>query len=265
MFRQQSSGMLDVTESVIEKLIEKHPEAQESTDGLFQGPLERNPVPNAIFEELDAEAIHKAAKKVDGAAGPSGADAEMWQRLLCSKQFKKKPFELCSAVAALARKLNQKRVNPDYLRAFVAACLIPLDKDLGAGVRPIGIGEVLRRITSSATVTMLKPELIEHTAPLQTCAGVHGGIEASIHGMREIWQDPDTECIILIDATNAFNKMCRKTALKNLDYTCPELANYLRNLYSIEAELFVANSDETILSREGTTQGGGLSRWRSML
>ena len=91
---------------------------------------------------------------------------------LCSKQFKKKPFELCSAVAALARKLNQKRVNPDYLRAFVAACLIPLDKDLGAGVRPIGIGEVLRRITSSATVTMLKPELIEHTAPLQTCAGV---------------------------------------------------------------------------------------------
>ena len=163
---------------------------------------------------------------------------------------------MCSAVAALTRKLNQKRVNPDYLRAFVAARLIPLDKNLGAGVRPIGIGEILRRITSSATVTMLKPELIEHTALLQTRAGVQGGIEASIHGMKKIWQDPATECIILIDTTNAFNKMCRETALKNLDYTCPELANYLRNLYSIEAELFVANLDKTILSREDTTQGG---------
>ena len=33
----------------------------------------------------------KAAKKVNGAAGPSGADSDMWQKLLCSKQHKKKP------------------------------------------------------------------------------------------------------------------------------------------------------------------------------
>ena len=65
---------------------------------------------------------------MDGAAGPSGADAELWQRLLCSKQFKKKPAALCAAIAETGRKLNTKKVNPDYLRAYVAARLIPLDK-----------------------------------------------------------------------------------------------------------------------------------------
>ena len=29
-----------------------------------------------------------------------------------------------------------------------------------------------------------------------------------------------------------------------------------QNLYACEAELFVANSEETLLSKEGTTQGG---------
>ena len=97
----------------------------------------------------------------------------MWQRLLCSKQHKKKPAELCQAVSDLAKKLNRQVIPPSHLRAFVAGRLIPLDKN--PGVRPIGIGEVLRRIVSSATVTLLKPELVAVTAPLQTCAGLSGG------------------------------------------------------------------------------------------
>ena len=120
-----------------------------------------------IFEEIDSDAIYNAAKKVNGAAGPSGADSDLWRRLLCSKQFKKKPSNLCSVLACLGRKLNTVNVDPIALRGFVACRLIPLDKD--PGVRPIGIGEVSRRIISNATVTLLKPDLIEATAPLQTC------------------------------------------------------------------------------------------------
>ena len=55
-----------------------------------------------------------------------------------------------------------------------------------------------------------------------------------------MYENPEIEGILLVDASNAFN------ALNNLT----------RNLYSCEAELFVAGSEETILSREGTTQGG---------
>ena len=89
---------------------------------------------------------------------------DMWRRLLCSKQHKTKPAGLCQAVADLAKKLNKEVIPPSYLQAFVAGRLIPLDKN--PGVRPIGIGQVLRRIVSSATMTLLKPELVAATAPL---------------------------------------------------------------------------------------------------
>jgi hypothetical protein len=178
----------------------------------------------------------------------------MWRRLLCSKKHKKKPAGLCLAVANLAKKLNKEVVPSSHLQAFVAGRLIPLDKD--PGVRPIGIGQVLRRIASSATMTLLKPELVAATAPLQTCAGLSGGIEASIHAMRRIYEDEETEAILLVDAANAFNALNRKAALHNVQYTCPELSTFVKNLYSNEAELFIPNSSEVIYSREGTTQGG---------
>ena len=106
----------------------------------------------------------------------------------------------------------------------------------------------MRRIISSATMSLLKPELVAATAPLQTCAGLSGGIEASIHAMRRIYEDKDTEGILLIDATNAFNALNRKAALHNVQYTCPELSNFVRNIYSYEAELFLPNTEEFVLS-----------------
>ena len=149
------------------ELQKKHPEPRDiEIESLYQRQPDRR-VEDVIYENIDADAIHKVAKKVNGAAGPSGADSDMWQRLLCSKQHKKKPAELCQAVADLAKKLNRQKVPASYLQAFVAGRLIPLDKN--PGIRPIGIGEVLRRIISSETVTFLKPELVAVTSPLQTC------------------------------------------------------------------------------------------------
>ena len=150
--------------------------------------------------------------------------------------------------------MNSEKITPEYLRGFVAGRLIPLEKK--PGVRPIGIGEIPRRIVSSATVSLLNPNLIASTAPIQTCAGLSGGIEAAIHTMRKIFNDSETEAILLVDAKNAFNSMNRQAALHNIHYTCPELAMFVNNIYSYEAELFLPNSEEKILSKEGTTQGG---------
>ena len=99
--------------------------------------------------------------------------------------------------------------------ADILACrLIPLDNK--PGVRPIGVGEILRRIIGKAVTTALKPELVNNTAPIQTCAGLPGGIEASINAVRQIYEDPATEGILLVDARNAFNALNRKAALNNL-------------------------------------------------
>ena len=140
------------------------------------------------------------------------------------------------------------------IQAFVLGRLILLDKN--PGVRPVGIGQGLGRVVSSAITTLLKPELVEATTPLHTAAGLSGGIEASVHAMRRIYEDDETEKILLVDAANAFNALNGKAALHNVQYTCPELITFVNNLYGSEAELFIPNSSEKIYSREGTTQGG---------
>ena len=91
--------------------------------------------------------------KTNGAAGLSGLDAYVWRRL-CSS-FKSASKYLCSALAAVGRRLCTDSINPDHLSAFVACRLIPLDKS--PGVRPIGIGEVPRRIIAKAILRLLQP------------------------------------------------------------------------------------------------------------
>ena len=83
---------------------------------------------------------------------------------------------------------------------------------------------MLLRIISTATVSLLKQELVVSTAPLQTCAGLQGEIEASIHGLRQMYEDEATEGILLIDAKNAFNALNRKAALYNIEQTALDLS-----------------------------------------
>ena len=45
--------------------------------------------------------------------------------------------------------------------------------------------------------------------------GLKSGIEGGVHAMRELWADDDTEVVVLVDASNAFNSLDRQTALWN--------------------------------------------------
>jgi hypothetical protein len=53
--------------------------------------------------------------------------------------------------------------------------------------RPIGFGEVLRRIISKAVMNVVRDDVIYSAGPLQVCAGQEGGAEAAVHAMRQIF------------------------------------------------------------------------------
>ena len=55
----------------------------------------------------------------------------------------------------------------------------------------------------------IKPDVEKSVGSLQTCAGQEAGIEAAIHAMHDIYQSEDTEAMILVDASNAFNALNR--------------------------------------------------------
>ena len=128
---------------------------------------------------------------------------------------------------------------------------MPLDKCLG--IRPSGIGEVLRRIIGRCIFRCISKDLQTIGDATQLCLGQKCGIEHAIHSLRETYQQPETEAILLIDASNAFNALHRKLAMRNIDRICPSLTSAVYNSYIYPSKLFV--NGETLLSEEGRTQG----------
>ena len=77
----------------------------------------------------------------------------------------------------------------------------------------------------------LKDDMMDATPPAQTCTGQKGGLEASIHTTRLAWEDKETQGIVFVDATNAYNNYNRKNALHNIQYTCPHIHTLSSNFY----------------------------------
>ena len=80
-----------------------------------------------------------------GSGGRCGVDVNGFSRMPACKSFKQSSTELCEAIATMTKVLCTQYVDPSNLEPLVASRLIPLDKGEGA-VRPIGVGEVIRRI-----------------------------------------------------------------------------------------------------------------------
>ena len=126
--------------------------------------------------------IDMAIKRTKGAAGPSNLDGHFF-RQICSRKFRKEGTELKENIAMLARKIASESVDPRSLEVFTACRLIPLDKN--PGVRPIGIGETLRRISGKTISWHIKIEAMEAAGPLQVSAGIKSGSEAATHAIRQ--------------------------------------------------------------------------------
>ena len=136
--------------------------------------------------------------------------------------------DLRIAIASVTRKLcTHEFENYGQLEAYTACRLIPVDKDGKGGVRPIGIGEVLRRIIGKAITTAIKPDMQSSAGSLKLCAGHQCGCEAAVHSMKDIFDEEDTDGVFIID----FNSINREVLLNNIRYICPPMAIYICNSY----------------------------------
>ena len=249
------TGILPSDDQTIAELKKKHPEpADIMKESLLQGPIED--MPTSYFDEINEDAIKNAARQTRGAAGPSKLDSDQYKSMIVSNKFKSEGKQLREQIAALARKLATTITDPALLEAYTTCNLIPLNKN--PGVRPIGVGEILRRIIGKVIGWTLKQDIQQAAGPLQVATGLESGAEAAIHAMREIFEGEDCEAVILVDASNAFNALNRQTALHNIQYICPPFATILINTYRQPSRLIISKGKE-ILSMEGTTQGDNLA------
>ena len=117
-------------------------------------------------------------------------------------------------MAKLGRRIATEYLDPTILESFLANRLIPLDKN--PGTRPVGVGEVSRRVIGKAIMHVVKKDVME-AGVLNLCAGQEAGIQAAIHAMIRLFDDESTDAILLIDADNC----------------PPQYPFYLRNLASL--------------------------------
>ena len=80
----------------------------------------------------------------------------------------------------------------------MACCVIPFVKQ--PGVHPIGIGKVPLGIISKALLHLVDMDICEACGALQVCAGCEGGCEATVHAMRQLFQDSRLHAALLVDA-----------------------------------------------------------------
>ena len=244
------SGILPLNKETQELLV--HPEPSEpSPDILIQGPT--RPIHPVAYDDMDESVIMKASMLTKGESGPSGQhQADGWRRILTYRAFGTAILDLRKIFAQLIKELRVEELeSPSSLESFVACRQIPLDRK--PGLRPVGVGEVLRRIAGKAVMMLFKNDITYAAGALQLSAGQDAEVEAVVHAMPDSFSEENTEAVLLIDAENAFNSINRKVMFHNMKFLCPLISTYIFNCYAAPARLFIFGGGE-ILSKEGITQ-----------
>ena len=144
---------------------------------------------------------------------------------------------------------------------FVASRLIALDKC--PGIRPIGIGETLRRVIGKAVCMVTRTDIEDVCGIDQLCAGLKMGIEGAVHAMSDLFDanidSVDGWGVLLVDESNAFNSLNRTAMLLHARVLWPRCSRFLFNSYCGWSVLVLRGSVDFLYSREGVTQGDPLS------
>ena len=225
----------------------KHPLAElANPEFLIKGTPES--VSESLYAELTGEHIKKVALKCSGDTGSSDLNAQGAKRILCCQSFGNRCNDLCGALASFTRKLAT--TNTESAPIFLTCRMIGLDKS--SGIRPVGIGEIFRRIMTAALILNFRGEKQNATGPMQTRGGARSGVEVAVHTMSGLFDDSKTECILFVDVDNAFNRLNFQAALQNISFICPQISTFLNNVYKSPTPFYT--KQRVIMSREGTTQ-----------
>ena len=139
---------------VIDILHRKHPESSIPPQSIL---IECDPLP--VFEnvEITGNIIQRVASMIQGSAGPGGCDSNHWQDALL--RYGAHSTTLRESVACLARTIANTILPWSETKCLMASRLVALDKC--PDVRPIGIGETLRRLIGKAVVVITRRKYVE--------------------------------------------------------------------------------------------------------
>ena len=145
------------------------------------------------------------------------------------------------------------------VRLLTASRLIALPKPNG-DVRPIAIGECLRRLTARVLCAKKKKDFSDFFAPLQYGVATEGGSELLIHQIQLLLESNKDWVVLKSDVKNVFNTINRSDMIDQVFASFPDIGNHVVRMYSAFSDLVISRGNSTVIlsSQEGVHQGDPL-------
>ena len=230
---------------------EKHPSAQEVPDLSDLAAPCRDIIP-----EFDGTFVRKMLKSFSRGSGPgpTGLRAQHLKDAVRSTHGDESIEQLTSMCNLLAR-----GDAPKPLAHYLAgATLLALEKP-GGGVRPIAIGEVIRRLVAKCFCKVYESEAKEYLWPRQIGVAAPLGAEVGSQTVRQWFERnkaTEGKLIFIADFQNAFNTVDRGQFLREVRHHLPGLARWAEWCYGGPSNLFFEGV--IIKSEVGVQQGDPL-------
>ena len=203
------------------------------------------------FEPIVAKAINSFPSGSSG--GPSLLVPQLYKDLI-AKSNGSVGNEFLQKLTSVLNIVLEGKVPVGLRPFFFGAKLIGLRKKDG-GIRPIAVGNTLRRICSKCVSSFATDQRRIDFHGTQFGCGTSRGAEITAHVFRNLIEnEQNPENIILkMDFKNAFNSLKRDKILDTVFRKRRQIYNYTHSAYSESSHLFFG--EKVIQSQEGCQQG----------
>ena len=138
---------------------------------------------------------------------------------------------------------------------LAGAKLVCLPKKDG-GLRPIAVGELIRRIAGKVLLARYLPAAVGYLRPIQVGVSQKSAIEEVVHRTQLRADHPEGCILAQVDLRNAFGCISRQAFLTQIESVCPSLLPYAMACYGQPST--VSNSIISASVHTGVQQGDPL-------
>ena len=188
------------------------------------------------------------------APGPSGLRPEHLKSSLQAA-----PARRQSALKHLTSLVNTMAGGgvPAEVAPFLCGARLHAALKRDGGLRPIAVGNLIRRLVGKCCATRLQEKAASLLSPNQLGVGVKNGCEGILHSVRKALEaDPSLWCL-RVDLINAFNLADREAALAEVATAFPEILAWVSTCYGQASNLLFGET--SISSERGFHQGDPLA------
>eukprot|EP00731_Ephydatia_muelleri_P036466 Em0260g3a len=248
-----SSGIAPSNSTTLNLLQSKNPSCPHSTIP----DIASNPV--TLGPSFDILHILRSFTK-GTSAGPSGLSI---QHLLDPASVPLRT-PICDSLKGVVNILTSGKAPKSVSGFLSGGRLIALNKgNFSEGqctdIRPIVVGEELRRLTGKCLCSILRDKFSTFFQPSQFGVACKAGVERVVHNLRKCiddgWMSGDF-VVCKVDMSNAFNRVSRQAVLDECSSFFPELLPWVSWCYGSHSLLW--HSMGTISSQSGVQQGDPL-------